>query len=173
MINRREAIAAAATLGAFLSTPAVACKSPAPKDRKGYTHAVDDLLTAWWARDFDRFLKPFRHPERDEALPDRTLFDAHYSEHAIRFRGGLLFNGASVVVQVITPQQPDFQEGVCGGYAKSDLMLVRFYPGAETHVVRSVQFLDTDLLAEAEWKRLPGAPNVKIQPYWRLDLKTK
>jgi hypothetical protein len=171
MISRRQAIAGALVAGAFLSSPATACKAPAPKDRKAYTNAIDRLLAAWWARDFNRFLEPFRHPERDEPLPDRMLFDAHYSDHAVRFRGGLLFNGASAAVQVITPQQPDFSQGICGGHAKSDLFLVKFYPGLKTAVIESLQFLDTDILAETEWRRLPGAPNVKIKPYWKLVIQ--
>ena len=173
-ISRRQVIAGAAIAGALFSSPANACKSPAAKDRKGYTQAIDQLFAAWWARDFNRFLAPFRHPDRDEPLPDRKLFDAHYAEKAPRFRAGLLFNGASAVVQVVTPQQPDFQQGICGGYAQSDLFLVKFYPGiSSAAVIESIQFLDMDLLAQTEWKQIPGTPDVKIEPYWQLDIQEK
>ncbi len=171
MFNRREAIAGTIIASALLSSPVAACKSPAPKNRSGYTSAIDALLAAWWARDFEGFLKPFRHPDRDEPLPTQTFFNAHYAERAVRFRGGLLFNGASAVVQAITPQQPDFKAGICGGYAKSDLFLIRFYPGLDTPVVQGVEFLATDLLAQSEWKQLPGAPDAKINPYWRLKIE--
>ena len=168
MLNRREAIAGTIMAGAFISSPAAACKAPAPKDRNSYTKAIDAFLAAWWTRDFDRFHKPFRHPDRHEPLPDRALFDAHYAERTVRFRGEMLFNGASAVVQVVTPQQPDFKQGICGGYARSDLFLVKFYPGLNTPVMETVQFLEMDLLAQSEWRQLPGAPDVKIEPYRQL-----
>jgi hypothetical protein len=172
MVNRREIITGATIAAVLVASPAAACKAPASKDRNGYTKAIDRMLAAWWARDFDRFLEAFRHPNREEPLPDRTLFDAHYVDHSVRFRAGLLFNGASAIVQVITPQQPNFEQGICGGYAKSDLFLVKFYPGVrEPAVAESVQFLDMDLLAHAEWKQLPGASKVKIEPYWRLEVE--
>lgn len=172
MFSRREAITSTIVAGALLSSPAGACKSPASKDRSGYANAIDAFLAAWWARDFDGFLKPFRHPDREEPLPDRKLFDAHYVEKIPRFRGGLLFNGVSAIVQVVTPQQPDFKQGICGGYARSDLFLVKLYPGLkEVAVIESVQFLDTDLLAQADWQAIPGAPDVKIEPYWQLKVE--
>ncbi|MEN3953414.1 hypothetical protein [Iodidimonas sp. SYSU 1G8] len=123
---------------------------------------MDAFLAAWWARDFEGFLKPFRYPDRRDPLPGRVLFDAHYTERVVRFRGGLLFNGASAVVQVVTPQQPDHKHGICGGHAQSDLFLVTFYPGLDAPVMNTVQFLATDVLAETEWEHLPGAPDAKI-----------
>ena len=162
MMNRRKVITGAVIAGAFLSSPATACRAPAPKDWKGYTKAIDSLFAAWWARDYERFLESFRHPERHEPLPDRALFDAHYSQSAHRFRGDLLFNGASVIAQVITPQGPDYERGICGGYAKADLFLVKFYPGVKAPIVESVQFLDMDLLASTEWKEPDGQQVVTL-----------
>ena len=152
MINRRGALSAALIAGGLLATPASACRAPAAKDRKSYARVIDDLFTAWWKRNYDLFLKSFSHPERNEPLPDRTLFDAHYAQNTERFRGELLFNGASAVVQVITPQQADHTHGICGGYAQADLFLIRFYPGLDEAVIDTVQFLDTDLLASKEWR---------------------
>ena len=152
MINRRGALTAAVIAGGLFSTSASACRAPVPKDRRGYTRVIDDLFTAWWSRNYNLFLKSFSHPERNEPLPDRVLFDAHYAEQAERFRGELLFNGASAVVQVITPQQADHAHGICGGYAQADLFLIKFYPGLDEVVIETVQFLDMDLLASKEWR---------------------
>jgi hypothetical protein len=74
-----------------------------------------------------------------------------------RFRGELLFNGASVAAQVITPQEADPLHGICAGHAVSDLFLVRFFPGLDAPVVDEVKHIDTDLLAWSEWTKLPGA----------------
>ena len=167
MFNRREIIAGALVTGALVSSPASACRAPAPKDRTGYTAAIDGLFAAWWARDYDRFLKPFQHPERDEPLPDRTLFEAHYAKPAPRFRGQLLFNGASAVVQVIAPRKNDHIHGICGGYAQSEIFLVKFYSGASAPVIDKIALIDHDLLAQGEWEHLPGAPKLPREPYWQ------
>lgn len=152
MIDRRGALTAAAIASSLLSVPASACRAPAAKDKRGYTKVTEDLFTAWWERDYNRFLAPFNHPERDEPLPDRALFDAHFDKPAARFRGQLLFNGASLVAQVITPQEADEIHGICAGHALADLFLIKFYPGLDELVIQDVQFLYIDLLASKEWR---------------------
>ena len=62
-----------------------------------------------------------------------------------------------MAVQVITPQEADPVRGICGGYAAADLFLVSFFPGLETPVVDTVRHIDSNLLAESEWRNLPGA----------------
>ena len=171
MFNRRETIAATIVAAAFAASPASACRAPAPKNRTGYTRAIDNLFAAWWARDYEAFLKPFEHPDREDAVPDRTFFSARYLEPAPRFRGQLLFNGASAVVQVITPQNHDRVHGICGGYAQSEIFLVKFYPGLEVPVVQTITLIDDDLLADGEWEHLPGAPKLAKEPYWQTITK--
>jgi len=153
MKDRRGVLTAAAIAGSLIAVPALACRAPAPKDRRGFSKAINDVFTAWWERDYNRFLAPFRHSERDDPLPDRALFDAHYVEPAVRFHGRVLFNGASAVAQVITPQEADGTHGICGGYALADLFLIKFYPGLDEPVIQQIWFLDTDLLAAKEWRR--------------------
>jgi hypothetical protein len=142
-----------------------------PKDRKGYTQTIDRLLAAWWERDFDAFLAPFRDPDREEPLPSRAFFDAHFSRPELRFRGEILFNGASAVVQVITPEKNDYEHGICGGYARSEIFLFKFYPGASGPVVEEITPIGVDLLAHGEWEQLPGAPKLKDDPYWKVIIE--
>ena len=168
MINRRDVIRGTIVAGALISSPAIACRAPVPKDRKGYTKAIDSVFVAWWARDFDAFLAPFRDPDREEPLPDRVFFNTHFAKREWRFRGDILFNGASAVVQVITPQKNDYEHGICGGYARSELFLVKFYPGASGPVIEKITLIDHDLLARGEWEQLPGAPKLKDDPYWKV-----
>jgi hypothetical protein len=115
--------------------------------------AIDRLFTAWWARDFAAFQQPFRHRERVEPFDARSLFDAHFAHPERRIRGEMLFSGATVAVQIITPKDADLVRGICGGYAIADLFLVRFFPGLETPVVDEVRYLDTVALAESEWRK--------------------
>ena len=143
--------------GALLPSPAFACKAPAAKDRDGYTRVIDGLFEAWWARDFTAFQQAFQYPERREQFDARTLFDAHFAKPERRFRGELLFNGASVAAQVITPQEADPALGICGGYAIAALFLVRFFPGYGSLVVDEAKHVDSNLLAGEEWTDLPGA----------------
>jgi hypothetical protein len=157
MFSRRGIVAGTIAAGALLASPAFACKSPAPKDRGGYTRAIDLLFAAWWARDFAAFQALFEHAERQEPFDIRPLFAAHFVKQERRFRGGLLFNGASVAVQVVTPQGPDSSRAICGGYALADLFLVSFFPNLAAPVVREVKYVDSNVLAEAEWTSLPGA----------------
>jgi hypothetical protein len=173
MMHRREVISGAILAGALISSPASACRAPVPKDRKGYARAIDNVFVAWWARDFDAFLAPFRNPDREETLPNRTLFDAHFGRPELRFRGDILFNGASAVVQVITPQGNDYAHGFCGGYARSEIFLVKFYPGASGPVIEKIIAIDQDLLARGEWEQLPGAPKLKDDPYWKVVAEPK
>lgn len=153
MIRRREIIAATLVSGAVLASPAQACRAPAAKDRQGYARTVDKLFADWWRRDFEAFQTAFRHPAVPDPFDARAIFEAHFAKAEQRFRGVLLFNGASAIVQVITPQGPDYEHGICGGYAGSHLFLVKFYPGLETPVAEKVDYVDHDLLAEGEWKK--------------------
>ncbi len=153
MISRRGIVVGSLVAGAFLSSPAFACRAPAPKDREGYTFSIDHLFRAWWARDFTAFQQPFQRPGREEPGV-RNLFDAHFAERAHHFRGELLFNGASAVVQVITPQEEDAVRGICGGYVVADLFLVSFFPGLDKPVVDEVKHIGADFLAEDEWEGL-------------------
>lgn len=157
MISRRGIVAGTLAAGALLASPAFACKAPAPKDRDGYARSIDLLFEAWWARDFTDFQKLFEHADRQEPFDIRPLFAAHFVKQETRFRGGLLFNGASVAVQVVTPQGPDSSRAICGGYALADLFLVSFFPEFAAPVVRDVKYVDSNILAEAEWTSLAGA----------------
>lgn len=78
MLHRRAVISAAIAAGAFLSSPAAACKAPRPKNRDGYTQAIDQAFTAWWARDFEAFQRPLQHWLPREPFDPRPLFDAHF-----------------------------------------------------------------------------------------------
>jgi hypothetical protein len=142
---------------AILTVPANATRVPASKDRRAYTRAIDRLYSAWWARNFDSFERAFQHVDVDDPFNGRLLFDARYADSALRFRGPLLFNGASAVVQIVTPQGPDHEHGIGGGYAMADLFLVKFFPGIDVPVIEKLVFIDTDLLAAAEWKKLHEA----------------
>jgi hypothetical protein len=146
VISRRDIVVGTIVAGALLPSPAFACKAPAAKDRDGYTRVIDRLFEAWWARDFIAFQQAFQYPERKEQFDARTLFDAHFAKQERRFRGELLFNGASVATQVITPQEADPAFGVCGGFAVTNLFLVRFLPGRDTPVVNEAKHVDANLL---------------------------
>lgn len=154
-LHRRD-IVLGAVAGTLVSTPALACKAPSAKDRSGYTRVIDEFFTAWWARDYAAFEQPFLLAAR-EPFDARTLFDAYYEKPEQRFRGELLFNGPSVIAQVVTPQEADYERGICGGYALADLFLITFFPGADVPVIESVAHVNFDLLASAEWGDLPGA----------------
>jgi hypothetical protein len=157
IVGRREVISSAVLAGALVATPASAYRSPGAKDRKGYKAATEALFTAWWARDYEAYERTFHHSLVSKAFRGRALFKAHYEKPERRFLGQLLFNGASLVAQVIRPRPPDPPRGICGGHAASDLFLIQFYPGIEVPVIRKVQYLDTDLLAAEEWNRLSGS----------------
>jgi hypothetical protein len=157
VISRRDVVVGTIVAGALLPSPAFACKAPAPKDRDGYTRLIDRLFDAWWARDFTAFQQAVQGAEGKPSIDARTLFDAHFVKPEHRFRGELLFNGASLVAQVITPQEADPAHGICGGYAVADLFLVSFFPGADTPMVREAKHIDFNLLAHSEWAGLPGA----------------
>jgi hypothetical protein len=139
--------------GAFFSAPASACREPAAKDRAGYERVIGALFAAWWKRDLAAFRRPFEHPERGTRIDVRSLFDAHFDRPERRFRGEMLFNGETVVVQVVTPKEGDPVHGICGGYAAADLFLVRFFPGLQVPVVDAVRYLETNLLAGSEWTK--------------------
>jgi hypothetical protein len=156
-IGRREVIAATVLTGAVLASPAIACRSPRAKDRDGYRAAVDALFSAWWARDYDAFHRRFQHSEVPDPFDSRPLFDAHFAAREQRFRGPMLFNGASVIAQVVTPRSPDGEHGICGGHASADLFLVKFYPGLEEIVIDKVDHVDRGVLAQSEWNRMRRA----------------
>jgi hypothetical protein len=154
VIGRRALITATLIGGAALATPAFACRAPIPKDRNGYTKSVDKLFAAWWARDYGAFQRPFQDPEVKDPFEGRAIFDAHFVERQGRFRGQLLFNGASVIVQILSPQGTDYVHGICGGYAQADLFLVSFFPGLTTPVMEKVEHVGFDLLAAGEWETM-------------------
>lgn len=154
MIERRRLVLATFLGGIALASPALACRAPAPKDRAGYTETIDQLFSAWWSRHRSAFDRAFEHPDVTEPFDGAALFGAHYEVNASRFRGDMLFNGASATVQVVTPSASDPVRGICGGYAASDLFLVRFFPGLDVPIVQELRYLDTDLLAEGEWEEL-------------------
>ena len=160
MIGRRAIIAATLAGGAAMASPAQACRAPAAKDRHRYARTVDKLFADWWRRDFAAFQAAFRHPEIPDPFDARAVFDAHYAQPEGRFRGEILFNGASLIAQIVTPQEPDRMRGICGGYAASELFLVKFFPGLETPVLMKLDYLDSDLLAATEWRKLPGAAGI-------------
>lgn len=160
MIGRRGFLTATLLCGGAAATPAAACKSPRVKDQTAYAKAVDGLLAAWWGRDFAAFRKPFEAAEIDKPFDARPLFDAHYSDKGVRFRGEVMPAGAAVVVQVVTVKP--YEHAVCADWAVSDLFLVKFYPGIETPVMELVSHIDTDVLAEPEWRRLPLAPKISL-----------
>jgi hypothetical protein len=154
MIERRRLMLATFLGGIALASPALACRAPAPKDRGGYTEAIDRLFSAWWSRDRSAFNRAFEYPSVTEPFDGAALFDAHYEVQELRFRGDMLFNGASATVQVVTPMEPNPLRGICGGYAASDLFFVSFFPGLDVPVVQELRYLDTDLLAAGEWEEL-------------------
>ena len=141
VISRRDIVLGTMVAGVLLPSPAFACRAPVAKDRDGYTRVIDRLFEAWWARDFTAFQQAFQHAERREQFDARTLFDAHFAKAERRFRGELLFNGASVAAQVITPQEADPARGNCGGFSVADLLLVRFFPGLDTPVVNEAKHM--------------------------------
>ena len=157
MFSRRGIVAGTIAAGALLASPALACKAPAAKDRDSYARSIDLLFAAWWARDFAAFRELFEHAGRQEPFDARPVFAAHFVKQERRFQGGLLFNGASVAAQVVTPQGPDSSRAICGGFAFADLFLVSFFPGLAVPAIREVKYVDGNLLAEAEWTSLPGA----------------
>jgi hypothetical protein len=162
MISRRGLVAgtlAAGTIaaGTLLASPATACKAPRAKNREAYRNAIDRLFAAWWARDFAAFEQPFQHPARKDAFDTRSLFDAHFAERQRRFRGEILFYGASAIVQIVTPQEADPEHAICGGHAVADLFLLGFFPGLDVPVVEQARHVDADVLAAEEWEALPGA----------------
>jgi hypothetical protein len=159
LIGRRGIISAGLLAGAMLPSSASATRAPKPKDHAGYSATIDRLFAAWWDRDYAAFEPAFIDAGVAEPFDGRALFDAHYAKRQARFRGELCFNGASVVAQVITPQGPDYERGILGGYALGDLFLVRFFPGLEKPVVETLSYIDTDVLAHVEWLGLPNAPH--------------
>ena len=154
MIGRRGVIAATLLSGVILASPAAACRAPRAKDRRGYRAAIDSLFAAWWTRDYAAFQRLFEHVGVPEPFHARPLFEAHFATPERRLRGALLFNGPSVVTQIVTPRGPDPVHGFCGGSASADLFLVKFFPGVETPVMERVDHLDSDLLAASEWDEM-------------------
>ena len=140
--------------GAFLGSPAFACRGPAAKDRAAYARAIERLFMAWWARDVAAFEQLFHDPDRNGQIDVRRLFDAHFAKAEQRFQGEMLFNGNAVVVQILTPKEADPVRGICGGYAIGDLFLVRLFPGLAGSVVDEVRHIETNILAEEEWKAM-------------------
>ncbi len=157
MISRRNLVVSTIAAGTLLTSPAIACKAPRAKDRQGYQRLIDRLFTAWWARDFAAFQQAFQYPTRKEGFDARPIFDAHFEKRERRFQGEILFNGASAIVQVVTPEGPDPEHAICGGHAIARLFLVTFFPGLDTPVVDEVKYIDADVLAAEEWTGLPGA----------------
>lgn len=160
MIGRRGLLTASLVSGLAAASPAAACKSPRVKDREAYAKAIDSLLFAWWSRNFAAFQKPFEFAQLDKPFDAKPLFDAHYAETGVRFRGELLFAGATVVAQVVTVKP--YMNAVCADWAMSDLFLVKFFPGFDATVMEEVVHVDSDVLAEAEWRALPLAPKISL-----------
>lgn len=163
MIDRRRIftaglLAAAATATA---TTALASRTVVAKDQAGYAAVIDRLFAAWWDRDFTAFQAVFADPDVSKPFDGRPLFEAHYAKRAKRFRGQLLFNGAMVVAQVVTPNLEGYPEaGIEGGFAMGELFQVRFFPGLEKPVIASLAYLGEDALARSEWIALPNAPGL-------------
>lgn len=154
----RAGLLAAATAAA---TPASASRAVVAKDRQRYIAVVDGLFGAWWERDFEAFRAAFAGSQARASFDGRPLFDAHYVQPAKRFRGELLFNGSTVVAQVVTPNWAGYPEaGIEGGFAVGELFQVRFFPGLEGGVIESVTYLGDDTLARAEWIGMPNAPRL-------------
>ena len=155
-MRRRDMLALAGLAAAVSAAPAWACRSPVAKDRNGYRRVIDGLFAAWWRRDFAAFSATFQHPAVAQPFQGRALFEQYFVERQRRQLGAILFNGASAVVQVVTPRGPDPELGICGGHAWADLVLVKFYPGLEGAVVSELRYLDGDTLAASEWRGPTG-----------------
>jgi hypothetical protein len=153
---RREMLALIAVSGAFAAAPASACRAPRAKDRNGYIRVIRALVGAWWQRDYRAFSAYFRHRDVPDPFNGRPVFDAYFEQDRPRQIGEILFNGASAVVQIVSPRGADPDHGICGGYAWADLVLIKFYSGLEEPVVAELRYLDGDTLAAEEWRR--GAP---------------
>ncbi len=143
----------------MLATPALASRAVVAKDRESYSAAIDRLFAAWWGRDFTAFQAAFSDPEVSAPFDGRPLFDAHYAKRGKRFRGELIFNGATVIAQVVTPNLEGYPAaGIEGGFAVGELFQVQFFPGLEKPVMESLAYLGDDALARAEWVGMPNAP---------------
>jgi hypothetical protein len=150
-MDRREILTFIAAGGAFAASPASACRSPRPKDQRGYVRVIEALFGGWWRRDYKAFSEHFRHVDLTKAFDGRPIFEAYFDQRQPRHIGGMLFNGSSCTVQILTPRGPDAEHGICGGHAWGDLVLIKFYPGTEEPVVAEVRYIDGDSLAPAEW----------------------
>src|SRR4051812_20931594 len=155
-MRRREMLAVFAVTGAFAAAPASACRSPRAKDRDGYARVIRSLFAAWWRRDYRAFGEHFRHRDVEKPFKGRPVFDKYFNQNWPRHIGEILFNGASAVVQVVTPREPDEEHAICGGHAWAELVLIKFYPGLEETVVAEVRYLDGDILAADEWRPNAG-----------------
>ena len=151
-MRRREMLALTVLGAASFAAPASACRAPVAKDRDGYGRAINALVRAWWDRDYSAFSRAFEHPNVPTPFNARGVFDEYFQRNEPRQIGSILFNGPSAVVQIITPRGPDHEHGICGGHARADLILVKFYPGLSEPVVAELRYLGYDTLAASEWE---------------------
>lgn len=156
MIGRRELLTAAAAAGVIASAPALACRTPKPKNQAGYSRVVNGLFQAWLARDYPAFRRYFLHAEVAEPFASQSIFDEFFYEERPHQLGTVMFSGASAVVQVITVQPVDAEHGICGGHGWADLMLVKFFPGLDEPVVAELRHLYGVTLAVGEWTPQPS-----------------
>lgn len=157
-MKRRDFLSVGIIAGAAFAAPASACREPKAKDQAGYRKVVEGLFAAWFARDYPAFRKFFTHAEVDEAFASSDIFHEYYEDDSPNYFGEIMFNGASALVQVVSPQSGDAVRGICGGYARGDVMLVRFFPGISAPVVRELQHVAGDILAKSEWPILAKRP---------------
>ena len=157
MIGRRQALTAGAVMfAAALGGPLQACRSPKAKDRSGYGQAIDSLLKAWWDRDLEAFQAHFRAKDVEKPFDGKSLFAEFFDKPEARFKASTLFNGASAVVQIVEPAKPNYEMGICGDHAGSNLFLIKFFPGLDEPVISELKHIDYDLLAKSEWQALRG-----------------
>ena len=65
-----------------------------------------------------------------------------------------MFNGSSLVTQIVTPRDADPERGICGGYASADLFLLNFFSGLAIPVLERVDHVDRGVLAESELREI-------------------
>lgn len=158
MIGRRGVVGAVFALPALaLASPAIACRAAAPKDRRAYMRAIDRMFAAWWRRDFPAFRRFFEAGGEERNFDPAAIFAEHFAlpdEHW--WRGDILFNGSTAVVQVLAPSNADPEAGICSGMARGHLFAIEFYAGLREPTVQSLAFVAYSTLAAGEWSEARG-----------------
>jgi len=120
-----------------------------------YRAVIESIAAAWKRRDYRSFAANFTGPDGKEPFNPERIYGEYKFSGDVRL-GSVMYNGASAVFQMISPEPADPVHGICSGMAEGHLIAISFYPGLDEAVARDLKYVGSSTLAEQEWTASNG-----------------